>query len=69
MSTITYLDDTPEPATMSVHAAAALMGISPSAAYRAVHKGELPAFRIGRRFLVPIAKLDLMLGRSNNPSD
>jgi excisionase family DNA binding protein len=69
MPTEIHIHDRPEPATVSVHAAAALMGISPSSAYRAVHKGELPAFRIGRRFLVPIAKLDLMLGRSNNPSD
>jgi excisionase family DNA binding protein len=69
MSTITYLDDTPEPATMSVHAAAALMGISPSAAYRAVHKGELPALRVGRRFLVPIAQLHRLLGLSGSTGD
>ena len=65
MPTDIPIDDWPEPATMSVHAAAARMGISPSAAYRAVHKGEIPAIRIGRRFLVPIAKLHLLLGLSN----
>ena len=68
MPTEIRIDDRPEPATMSVHAAAAVMGISPSAAYRAVHKGELPALRVGRRLLVPIAKLYALLGLKLNPN-
>lgn len=59
---------TPEVATMSVPAAAALVGISPSAFYRAIHRGELPALRIGGRLLVPIAKLYALLGLKLDPS-
>lgn len=62
MSTITYSDDTPEPATMTVSAAAALLGISRSAGYRAADRGELPTIRVGRRLLVPVAKLYVLLG-------
>ena len=69
MTTAIHPDDTLEPATFSVPEAAALMGISPSAFYRAIHRGELPALRVGRRFLVPIAKLHALLGLKLNPSD
>ena len=68
MSTEIDIDDRPEPATMSVHAAAALVGISPAAFYRAIHRGELPAHRVGRRLLVPIAKLNELLGIKANPT-
>jgi excisionase family DNA binding protein len=67
MTTITHPDDIPVVATMSVSAAAALTGISRSAFYRGIHKGELPSVRIGRRLLVPIAKLYELLGLEINP--
>lgn len=67
MTTAIHPDDTHEPATFSVPEAAALMGISPSAFYRAIHRGELPALRVGRRFLVPIAKLHALLGLKLGP--
>ncbi len=51
-------------ATMTVEEAAALLGISRSAAYRAVAAGQLPTIRLGRRLLVPTAKLEALLGRS-----
>jgi excisionase family DNA binding protein len=68
MTTVTHPDDIPEVATMSVPAAAALTGISPAAFYRAIHKGELPSIRVGRRLLVPIAKLYELLGLETNPN-
>jgi excisionase family DNA binding protein len=53
---------------MSVSAASAVVGISPAAFYRAIHKGELPSIRVGRRLLVPIAKLNKLLGLETTPS-
>ena len=50
------------PATITVEQAAEILGISRSAAYRAVARGEIPVIRIGRRLLVPTAKLLAMLG-------
>jgi excisionase family DNA binding protein len=55
-------DLTAMPATMTIPEAARLLGISRSAAYRAVARGEIPTIRIGRRLLVPTAKLYAMLG-------
>ena len=50
------------PPTLTIPEAARLFGISHSAAYRAARKGEIPTIRIGRRLLVPTAKLFDMLG-------
>lgn len=48
-------------ATMRVEEAAKVLGIGKSAAYAAVHNGELPSIRIGRRLLVPTTALRRML--------
>ena len=48
--------------TVSVARAAAILGLSRAAAYDAVHNGQIPAFRVGDRWLVPTAKLRAMLG-------
>ena len=48
-------------ATYSVKEAAALLGVSSNAAYEAVHRGEIPTIRIGRRILVPRAAFDRWL--------
>jgi excisionase family DNA binding protein len=53
---------------MTVTAAAELIGISRSAFYRGIHRGELPSVRIGRRLLVPTAKLYQLLGWLPNPN-
>lgn len=37
--------------------AARVLGISKSTAFRAVKTGEIPSFHMGRRILVPTAKL------------
>jgi excisionase family DNA binding protein len=51
------------------HRGAELLGISRSAAYRAVARGEIPTIRIGRRLLVPTAKLYAMLGWTTGPTE
>lgn len=52
------------PPTISVEQAAEILGISHRSGYRAAHRGELPTFRIGRRLMVPSAKLLTLLGIS-----
>jgi excisionase family DNA binding protein len=43
--------------TISVEDAARLLGISRGLAYEAARRGELPVIRLGRRLLVPRARL------------
>jgi excisionase family DNA binding protein len=50
-----------QPLTLTVDEAAALLGVSRNTAYGAVHAGELPAVRIGRRLLVPRKALEELL--------
>jgi excisionase family DNA binding protein len=51
--------------TISVEEAAARLGITRMQGYWAVWRNELPHIRIGRRILIPVAKLDEMLGKTN----
>jgi excisionase family DNA binding protein len=51
-----------EPLTYTVEEAAELCGVSRAVAYSAVHAGELPSVRLGRRILVPRARLLALLG-------
>ena len=44
--------------TLTVEEAAASLGISRASADEAVRRGEIPAIRIGRRILVPLAALE-----------
>lgn len=46
--------------TVSVEAAARMLGISRSTAYRAANAGELPVLRFGRRIRVPVDALSQM---------
>ena len=50
------------PATISVEAAAAMLGIGRRSAYRAAAAGQLPTIRMGRRLLVPTQRLLDLLG-------
>jgi excisionase family DNA binding protein len=43
--------------TISVQEAGIVCGVGRSAAYDAVHRGEIPTVRIGRRYRVPVARL------------
>jgi excisionase family DNA binding protein len=48
--------------TISVEAAAEVLGISRSACYRAVQAGQVPGLRFGRTWRVPVAPLRTLLG-------
>jgi excisionase family DNA binding protein len=50
-----------EKATVTVDEAARRLGLGRNATYEAVRNGEVPAIRIGRRWLVPSAALDRLL--------
>jgi excisionase family DNA binding protein len=50
------------PPTVSVEHAARILGISRSSGYRGIHRGDIPALRIGGRLKVPTAPLLAMLG-------
>jgi excisionase family DNA binding protein len=43
---------------LNVAEVAEVLGLSRNAAYEAVHRGDIPAIRIGRRILVPVRALD-----------
>ncbi len=48
---------------VTVSQAARMLGLSRSAAYRAVQRGELPTIRFGRRrILVPVRALERLVG-------
>jgi excisionase family DNA binding protein len=51
----------PERRTLSVEEAARLLGIGRTAAYEAVHRGQIPHIPIGRRLLVPRDALERLL--------
>jgi excisionase family DNA binding protein len=52
----------PDRETVTVEEAAKILGIGRSCAYEAVHRGEIPSLRVGRRFLIPKAQLKRLLG-------
>ena len=47
--------------TMTIEEAAERLGIGRNQAYEAARRGDIPAVRIGRRLLVPIAALERKL--------
>jgi len=49
-------------ATLTVAETAALLRVSEDVCRRAIDDGEIPSLRLGRRILVPTAKLLAMLG-------
>lgn len=55
-----------EKATLTVEQAATILGISRGSAYEAARSGQLPTIRIGRRLLVPRAKLEELLGQKED---
>lgn len=59
------------PLTLTVEEAGALLGLGRSSAYRAVARGDIPTIRLGRRLLVPSARLLALVGVELNgdPSD
>lgn len=55
--------------TLTVEEAAAVLGISRASAYEAVHHGQIPCIRIGRRILVPRIALDRLLAAAGGLPD
>ena len=62
MTAAGLLQRVPLPGLLKVEQASVLMGISRSAAYRAVAAGDLPSVRFGCRLYVPTARLLELLG-------
>jgi excisionase family DNA binding protein len=58
-----------EPLTMSVEDAAKLLGVSRGLAYEAARRGELPTIKLGRRLLVPTARLLELVGAQERRED
>ncbi|WP_202638839.1 helix-turn-helix domain-containing protein [Bailinhaonella thermotolerans] len=52
----------PNRPTMSVAEVAAVLGITRDGAYDAVRRGDIPSLRIGRKILIPTARLAALLG-------
>jgi excisionase family DNA binding protein len=52
--------DQPRP-TLTVEETARLLGISRGLAFQAVRRGDIPSIRIGRRILIPVARLQALL--------
>ena len=50
--------------TITVEETAKILGIGRSAAYEGVRTGQIPAIRVGGRWLVPLAALDRMLAKA-----
>jgi excisionase family DNA binding protein len=59
---MTQLPDPTSRPTVSVDDAAAILGVARVTAYEAVHAGQIPSIRVGRRILVPTAALRRLLG-------
>ena len=47
--------------TVTVIEAAKILGISRTSAFEAIHRGQIPYVRIGRRILIPRAALERLL--------
>lgn len=54
--------------TVTVPEAARFLGISRGSGYEAARTGDLPTIRIGKRLLVPTARLLEMLGQTSSPA-
>jgi excisionase family DNA binding protein len=61
--------DTDATLVIDVAEAARRLGIGRSAAYQAVHAGQIPSVRIGRLIKVPVAALQRMLDRAGKGND
>jgi excisionase family DNA binding protein len=46
---------------LTVEETARLLGISRGLAFQAVRRGDIPSIRIGRRILIPVARLQALL--------
>lgn len=56
------IDEARTRAALTVPEAAALLGVGTRQCYEAARRGEIPAIRVGRRWIVPTAALLRLLG-------
>ncbi|HEX76204.1 MAG TPA: helix-turn-helix domain-containing protein [Dehalococcoidia bacterium] len=54
---------------LTVEEAAEYLGISRPTAYEAIHTGEIPHIRIGKRILIPRVALEKMLLEAGSKAD
>ncbi|MCU0267314.1 MAG: helix-turn-helix domain-containing protein [Acidimicrobiales bacterium] len=66
---LTQFPDAADRPTLTVDEVAELLGLSRNSVYDAVRTGAVPSIRIGRRYLVPTARLAEMLGLADGSSD
>ena len=62
------LPDPQEQPTLSIEETAAILQLGRNTVYEAVRSGAVPSIRVGRRYLVPTARLAAMLGLRKEPS-
>jgi excisionase family DNA binding protein len=55
-------------ATITVEEAAELLGVARGTAYAAARAGQLPTIKLGRRVIVPTARLLALLGIEQEPT-
>jgi excisionase family DNA binding protein len=53
--------DINQPLTLTVEQTAKLLGIGRSTAYELVRTGDIPSLRLGRRIVVPVARLRALM--------
>lgn len=58
----------PLPPTLTVDQAAEILGVNRQTAYAAVHRGEIPSIKVGRRLIIPTAQLMKLLGTDDLPA-
>jgi len=52
--------------TLTVEQTGQLLGLGRVSAYKAVQRGDIPALRIGGKWLVPKTAIERMLGRESS---
>lgn len=50
-----------QPIVLTINEAAAILRVSRQSAYEAARRGEIPTIKIGRRLLVPRARLEKLI--------
>lgn len=59
----------PEKLTYTAREAAQLLGISSSTVYSLIYQKEIPAIRYGSRWVIPKARLEKQLGKTDHPKE
>ena len=55
--------------TYTVEECSQLLGLSRSATFEGVHRGDIPHVRVGRRILIPKIAIDRMLNEAGSKAD